>query len=46
MGSEAGEAHDAVMVEPGETIWTGDGRFNRTARTLPGRSSVPLFLCG
>ncbi len=25
-GSEAGEAHYAVLIEPGETIWTGEGR--------------------
>jgi hypothetical protein len=25
-GGEAGEAHYAVMIHPGETIWTGDGR--------------------
>jgi hypothetical protein len=25
-GSDVGEAHYAVMVEPGESIFTGDGR--------------------
>ena len=25
-GSQAGEAHYAVPIGPGETIWTGDGR--------------------
>jgi hypothetical protein len=25
-GSFEGEAHYAVPIEPGETIWTGDGR--------------------
>jgi hypothetical protein len=25
-GSEAGEAHHAVLIQPGETIWTGAGR--------------------
>jgi hypothetical protein len=25
-GCEAGEAHYAVLIESGETIWTGDGR--------------------
>jgi hypothetical protein len=25
-GSEAGEAHYAVLIQPGETIWTNDGR--------------------
>jgi hypothetical protein len=25
-GSDQGEAHYAVMVEPGEEVWTGDGR--------------------
>jgi hypothetical protein len=23
-GNEVGEAHYAVLIEPGETIWTGD----------------------
>jgi hypothetical protein len=25
-GDEAGEAHYAVMIQPDEVIWTGDGR--------------------
>lgn len=28
-GTEAGEAHDAVRIEAGEIVWTGDGRKYR-----------------
>jgi len=34
-GSEAGEAHCAVMIQPGETIWTGDGRKLRVVDVVP-----------
>ncbi len=34
-GSEAGEAHYAVMIEAGETIWTGDGRKLRVVDVVP-----------
>ncbi len=34
-GSDAGEAHYAVMVEPGETIRTGDGRMLRVLDVVP-----------
>jgi hypothetical protein len=37
-GSEAGEAHSAVMIQPGETIWTGDGRKLRVVDVVPGGS--------
>jgi hypothetical protein len=28
-GTEAGEAEYAVRIQPGETIWAGDGRMLR-----------------
>ena len=31
-GSDAGEAHYAVGINPGETIWTGDGKFVESNR--------------
>jgi hypothetical protein len=34
-GSETGEAHYAVLIEPGETIWTGDGRKLRVVDVVP-----------
>ncbi len=34
-GGEAGEAHYAVLIEPGETIWTGDGRKLRVLDVVP-----------
>jgi hypothetical protein len=34
-GAEAGEAHYAVPIEPGETIWTGDGRKLRVLDVVP-----------
>ena len=34
-GSEAGEAHYAVLIQPGETIWTGDGRKLRVVDVAP-----------
>lgn len=34
-GSKAGEAHYAVLVEAGETIWTGDGRKLRVVDVVP-----------
>ena len=34
-GSEAGEAHYAVHIEPGGTIWTGDGRKLRVTDVAP-----------
>ena len=34
-GSEAGEAHYAVMIQPGETIHTGDGRKLRVLDLVP-----------
>lgn len=34
-GSEAGEAHYAVMILPDETIWTGDGRKLRVLDVVP-----------
>jgi hypothetical protein len=34
-GNEAGEAHYAVLIEPGETIWTGDGRKLRVRGVMP-----------
>lgn len=34
-GSDAGEAHYAVMVEPGETVRTGDGRLLRVLDVVP-----------
>ncbi len=30
-GEEAGEAHYAVLIQPGEIIWTGDGRKLRVS---------------
>jgi hypothetical protein len=34
-GTGAGEAHYAVLIEPGETIWTGDGRKLRVVSVVP-----------
>ena len=34
-GSDAGEAHYAVMIQPGETIRTGDGRKLRVLDLVP-----------
>lgn len=34
-GTEAGEAHYAVLIEPGETIWTADGRALRMLSVVP-----------
>jgi hypothetical protein len=34
-GTEAGEAHYAVLIAPGETIWTGDGRKLRVVDLVP-----------
>jgi hypothetical protein len=34
-GGDAGEAHYAVMIRPGETIWTGDGRKLRVLDAVP-----------
>jgi hypothetical protein len=37
-GSDAGEAHDAVHIEQGETIWTGDGRKLRVVDVVVGEA--------
>jgi hypothetical protein len=34
-GSDAGEAHYGILVEAGETIWTGDGRKLRVVDVVP-----------
>jgi hypothetical protein len=34
-GTEAGEAHYAVLIEAGETIWTGDRRKLRVVDVVP-----------
>ncbi len=34
-GSEAGEAHYAVLIEPGETIWTADSRNLHVVDVVP-----------
>jgi hypothetical protein len=34
-GTEAGEAHYAVMIQPGETIWANDGRKLRVVDVVP-----------
>ena len=34
-GSDAGEAHYAVNIKPGETIRTGDGRKLRVLELVP-----------
>jgi hypothetical protein len=34
-GTEAGEAHYAVLIEPGELIHTGDGRKLRVVDVVP-----------
>jgi hypothetical protein len=34
-GAEPGEAHYAVLIEQGETIWTGDGRQLRVLDAVP-----------
>jgi len=37
-GDEAGDTHYAVLIKPGETIWTGDGRKLRVVNVVPTRS--------
>lgn len=32
---ETGEAHYAVLIEPGENIWTGAGRSVRVVDVVP-----------
>jgi hypothetical protein len=34
-GTEAGEAHYAVLIAAGEIIWTGDGRKLRVLDVVP-----------
>ena len=34
-GSDAGEAHYAVLIQPGETIHAGDGRTLRVLEVMP-----------
>ena len=34
-GNEAGEAQYAVLIQPVETIWTGDGRKLRVVDVVP-----------
>ena len=34
-GTEAGEAHYAVLIEAGEVIFTGDGRKLRVVDVVP-----------
>jgi hypothetical protein len=34
-GSEAGEAHSAVPIKAGETVWKGDGRELRVVAVVP-----------
>jgi hypothetical protein len=34
-GSNAGEAHYAVLIQPGETIHAGDGRRLRVLEVVP-----------
>jgi hypothetical protein len=34
-GSDAGEAHYAVMIQPDEIIWTGGGRKLRVLDVVP-----------
>jgi len=34
-GAECDEAHYAVLIEPGEIIWTGDGRELRVVDVVP-----------
>jgi hypothetical protein len=34
-GSEAGEAYYAVMIRPGEIVWTGDGHKLRVLDVVP-----------
>jgi hypothetical protein len=34
-GAEAGEAHYAVLIEPGEIVWTGEGRKLRVVDLVP-----------
>jgi hypothetical protein len=38
-GSEAGEAHYTVNINPGEIIWTGDGLAVRRASQSGGREA-------
>ncbi len=40
-GSEAGEAHYAVMIQPGEEIWTGDGRKLQVLDVVPVEEDSP-----
>jgi hypothetical protein len=34
-GTEQGDAHYAVLIEPGETIWAGDGRKLHVLDVVP-----------
>jgi hypothetical protein len=43
-GSEAGEAHYAVLIEAGETIWMGDGRKLRVVDVLPVEEDASPFV--
>jgi hypothetical protein len=43
-GSDAGEAHYAVLVEPGETIITGAGRKVRVLAVVPVEEEVSPYV--
>ncbi len=43
-GNPQGEAHYAVLIKPGETIWTGDGRHLRVVDAIPPREDSDIYL--
>jgi hypothetical protein len=40
-GDEAGEAHYAMLIQPDEIIWTGDGRKLRVLDVVPEGGDSP-----
>jgi hypothetical protein len=43
-GNDACEAHYAVLIEPGETVWTGDGRHLRVFSVVPNEEEDSPFV--
>lgn len=43
-GSEAGEAHYAVLIQPGETIHASDGRKLRVLEVVPTEDEASVYV--
>ena len=43
-GSEAGEAHYAVLIRPGETTWTSDGPSLRVVSVVPAENDSAEYV--